>query len=159
LDFTFQRFSTYKLNETDNYYANITYNNINYFLDNKYRDVGYIKSLNVDIKTIALKIPFTVNYTFSNGNVRPYIGGGFLNMFILAQNKDFIYQSFYQENFGKSIPFYHFGLTGKVGTKKMFTYNHFLYLELAYEYSQNMNVNHFLQFRNNLFSITAGYSF
>ena len=156
LDFTLQKFANYNLTVTENNYSEIFYNNINYVLDNKYKSDG-IKSLGVDINTIALKIPLTLNYSFSKGTIRPYIGGGLLNIFILSQNKDFIYPPFYRE-FNKSIPTYHFGLTGKVGAKKVLNKNQSIYLELNYDYSQNLNINQFLQFKNNLFSITAGYS-
>jgi len=159
LDFTLQRFSNYKLRVYDNNNHNIEYNNIKYTLNNNAEFVMTNRhSLNVDIKTIVLKIPFTINYTFSKGKIKPYIGTGIDNMFILNQNDNLIYNSFYNR-FNKSIPTYQVGLVERAGSKYMLKDHQALYLELNYEITKNLDMNQFFRFTNNIFSLTFGYSF
>lgn len=158
VDFNFQRFSNYKLTETKGNVSEILYNNVLSVLGppTSYKTTG--TSLDVNIKTVGLKIPITVIKTFSKGSTRPYIAAGILNMIKLSQNKDFIYYDFYNE-LEKSIPVYHLGLTGRTGFKKMFKNNQAMYFELNYEYSQSMNVNEFYNFFTNSFSMNLGYIF
>jgi len=159
LDFTFQRYTNYELSQKmDRFPSRILYNNTAYILTNKNIYSTEVKYLDVNINAIALKIPFTINYIFSKSDIRPYIGAGFINMFVLSQNKDFIYRTFYDE-FNNSIPTYHFGLDAKVGCKYMLKNNQSIYAELNFERTESMNINELLQFKNNLSSFTVGYSF
>ncbi|HEY6913531.1 MAG TPA: hypothetical protein VI413_02555 [Paludibacter sp.] len=160
LDFTLQRLTNYKLRANDNYMSyRIKYNNVDYTLSNNREPYMTIRqSLDVNIKTIALKIPFSINYTFSKGKIRPYIGTGIENTFIVSQNNDFIYKHFYNE-FNRSIPVYQVGVVEKAGSKYMLKNNQFIYAELNYELNKSLNINQFLRFTNNLFSITFGYAF
>lgn len=159
LDFTFQRFTNYELSQIkDRSYSRILYNNTAYILTNNNIYSTEVKYLDVNINTIALKIPLTMNYIFSKSNIRPYIGAGFINMFILSQNKDFIYRLFYDE-FNNSIPTYHLGLVGKVGCKYMLQNKQSIYAELNFEHTESMNINELLQLKNNLSSFIVGYAF
>jgi hypothetical protein len=160
LDFTLQRFSNYKLMVNNNSNYNIEYNNVKYMLSSTNAQFSMTNkySLNVDIKTIALKIPFTINYTFSKGKIRPYIGTGIENMIILSQNNHLIYRQFYSE-YNNSIPTYQVGLVEKAGSKYMLKKQQLLYLEFNYELINNLNMNQFLRFTNNIFSLTFGYAF
>ncbi|HET7734130.1 MAG TPA: hypothetical protein VFK73_09860 [Paludibacter sp.] len=160
LDFTLQRLTNYKLRANEDYTSyRIKYNNVDYTLNNNKEPALTIRqSLDVNIKTIALKIPFSINYTFSKGKIRPYIGTGIENTFIVSQNKDFIYKHFYNE-FNRSIPVYQVGVVEKAGSKYMLKNNQFIYAELNYELNKSLNINQFLRFTNNLFSITLGYAF
>jgi len=152
--FILQKFSNYKLNAVNGYesYA-IKYNGENYTLS-PFNDP--IKNINV--KMVALKIPVTYNYIFLISKIRPYIGGGFTNMYILSQNNELEVSKFMEE-YGKSIPSFHIGIIGIVGSKYILNNNHFLFLEFTYELTQNMNVNEFLRLTNNNFSIVSGFAF
>jgi len=158
LDLTIQRFNNYKLKAIDNRYTYVSYNNVEYILSKSNSYSSSIKELAVNLNTTAIKIPITINYTYSKSNIRPYLGAGFVNMFILSQTKDFINPRF-QSKFNQSIPTYHLGLEGKFGCKYMFTNNQSIYLELSYEYTKTLNINQELRFTNNLSSVIVGYAF
>lgn len=110
----------------------------------------------MDIKTIALDIPITMNYTFSKGKVRPYIGAGIDNVLVLSQNNKV---EIYDDENRKSIPIYQFGFMGRAGGKYMFKNNKSLCFELSYQYVQNISVSQFHRFTNSLLSFTLGYAF
>jgi len=159
LDLTLQHYTNYTLRANDaniNHYIN--YNNVAYSLNNSSEvSVGNRNRLNVNINTIALKIPLTLNYTFSKGKFRPYAGGGIENIFILSQNENFVYKKFY-DVLNQSIPSYQIGLVGRAGSKYLLKNNHLLYAELNYEISKSLNINRFLRLTNNLLSIAVGYN-
>lgn len=139
-----QNFSTYRFH-TDVYRAN------NVFYDEK-------TITNIDMKTTSLKMPLSINYTFSQTKFRPYVGLGATNTFYISQNKD-LFVSDYNFYFGKAIPFYHLGILGSVGMKYRLNQNHSVFVELNYENSRNVNVNKMLQMENHYFSFQLGYMF
>ncbi len=111
----------------------------------------------VDFKAIALRFPVTYNYQFLMSKISAFAGVGFANMLILHQNKDLWIYKFHYE-FGQSIPIYHLGLLVKTGAKFNFSNDHFLFVEMSYEFTQNLNINEFLRLSDNCISITFGYS-
>lgn len=162
VDATLQRFTKYHLTEVGkSYYSHIIYNDIEYTLtNNQYLNSYYegIYDLEVNIKTTTLKIPFILKYTLLKGNIKPYVGIGYINSIVLSQNQGFIYQRFYSV-INKSIPLYHRGFLGRVGTSIGLQNGHSACLELNFEHTASMNINQQLRFYNNLFSLSLGYKF
>lgn len=156
LDVTLQQFSKYNLKDIYNF-TTLSYNGQYYTISNeKYNED--LQNLNVDLKVVVLKLPVVVNYTFSKGKIRPYLGIGISNNFVLSQNKDFVYLTFNNE-YKQSIPTYSLGILGRVGCKYALKNNHALYADLNIDYSQNLNINQFLKLTNNLYSLNIGYTF
>jgi hypothetical protein len=150
-----QRFSNYNLTEVG---ANeqLTYNGQIYIMSAV--DASYYQhSLDVNLKAVAIKLPLMYNHTFLSGMVRPYVGAGVLNMFIISQNKEFNLDRFTAE-FGKSIPAYHIGFIGSAGFKVVISNNHFFFFDLGYEYTQTTNVWPDLRFINSQFEAKLGFS-
>ncbi|MEI7526575.1 MAG: hypothetical protein WCJ95_19670 [Mariniphaga sp.] len=155
-DVAVQNYTKYHLTETGDYDL-ITYNGKEYILS-RFPVSGRQTSLDVNINTWAIKVPLMLNYTFLKGKARPYVNAGFLNMFLISQNKDFNVDRFTAE-YGKSIPTYHFGFTGAAGVKMVFKNKHYLFFDLSYEYSQSANVWPDLRFVCNQFGFKGGFSF
>ena len=155
VDLTVQKFSKYNFRERDKY-TTISYNGQYYTIfDNTYNED--LKSINIDLKAVELKLPLVVNYTFSKGKIRPYIGVGISNTIVLSQNKEFIYLTLVQK-YNQSIPTYSMGIVGRAGCKYALKNNHTIYTDLNIDYSQNFNTNEFLRLNNNLYSFTVGYN-
>ena len=155
VDLTVQKFSKYNFRERDKY-TTISYNGQYYTIfDNTYNED--LKSINIDLKAVELKLPVVVNYTFSKGKIRPYIGVGISNTIVLSQNKEFIYLTLVQK-YNQSIPTYSMGIVGRAGCKYALKNNHTIYTDLNIDYSQNFNTNEFLRLNNNLYSFTVGYT-
>lgn len=140
----FQYYSTYKFHIDVYQYS--------------YSDFTGNQILNLNLNATAFKIPLTVNYMLTQSKVRPYIGGGITNMFFLSQNKD-IYIKDFTDYFGKTIPFYHFGIIGTAGLKYQLKNRHSLFVEFNYEKISNLNVNEVLRMHNQSLSLQAGYMF
>ena len=159
LGLTYQNYTNYTLSEKDvDDGSNVTYNNQKYYLtSNKYIYSG-IKNLDVNLKMDVLKIPVYINYNFSKGQIKPYIGAGISSMYVFSQNKDFVYNRFYSE-YNKSIPTFHVGAIGTAGCKFIFKNNQGIYLELTYEHTQVPKVDQFLRFATNTFTLNCGYFF
>lgn len=155
VDFEMQRFSDYRLTatgETDQ----VHYEGSDYWLS-VYPNILYKKSLDVNIKTWMLKVPLRVGYTFLSGSVRPYLSAGVMNMFTVSQNEDFQLLRFTEE-YGKSVPFYHFGMTVTAGTRIRVGHDLDIFLEGGYDYTQNYNVTPERRLSNSLFTLRAGVS-
>jgi outer membrane protein W len=160
VDLAIKSFSNYTLHALEDKYTFINYNNIDYNLTTY---VGYwravsVTSLRINIKTIGLCIPVSAVYRFSRGKNSPYVGLGVQNMFIIAQNKDFTYQRFYDE-FNRSIPLYNTGLIIKAGNNFRLKNRQSIFTEFNFEYNQNLNINRGLKLINNMYSLVAGYNF
>jgi len=156
VDLNVQKFSNYNFKEKNKFmYTNVIYNDNYYTIYNT--SMESLKNLNIDLKTVVLKLPVVVNYTFSKGKIRPSIGFGILNSIVLTQNKNFNYPTFYNE-FNKSIPTFSMGIVGRVGCKYVLKNKHSLYSDLNINYSQNLNQNQFLRLTNNLYSFSIGYT-
>jgi hypothetical protein len=155
-DFTLQWFSNYHLYKVREFSSQITYNDVEYDLVPEGSIYG-VTSVDVNIETLSLKIPFCVNYHFSKARLRPKVGIGFINMLVISQNTDFVYHDFYYE-FNRSIPVYHFGFRGKIGLDYQLKNEHSIYFDLNYDYTQSANINAILRFRNNLFAFNLGYT-
>jgi len=156
LDVTLQQFSKYKLKDIYNF-TTLTYNGQYYTIFNKKYNED-LQNINVDLKTVVLKLPVVVNYTFSKGKIRPYLGIGVSNNFVLSRNKDFVYLTFYNQ-YKQSIPTYSLGFLSRAGCKYTLKNNHTLYADLNIDYSQSLNTNQFLKLTNNLYSLNIGYTF
>jgi len=155
IDLTVQKFSKYNFKERDKY-TTLTYNGQYYTIyDDTYNED--LKSINIDLKAVELKLPIVVNYNFSKGKIRPYVGLGISNTIVVSQNKEFIFLTLYQK-YKQSIPTYSMGLAGRVGCKYALKNNHTIYSDLNIDYSQNFNTNQFLRLTNNLYSFTIGYT-
>jgi len=156
MDFTLQQFSKYNLKDIYNF-TTLTYNGQYYTIFNdKYNED--VQNINVDLKAVVFRLPVVVNYTFSKGKIRPYMGIGVSNNFVLSQNKDFVYLAFYNQ-YKQSIPTYSLGFLGRAGCKYALKNNHTLYADLNIDYSQSLNTNQFLKLTNNLYSLNIGYTF
>ena len=159
VDLNYHRYANYQLSETEKSSGSfVLYDNQEYFLTNNQYNYSGTQNLDVNIKTNALKVPIVVNYNFSKDRIEPFIGMGLSTMCIISQNKDFIYQRLYSE-FNKSIPTFHLGLLGNIGSKFIFKNGQGVFLEVIYEYTQTMNVNQFLRFTDNTFTFSFGYIF
>jgi len=168
LDLALQRLTNYKLTEVTNHASLIIYNKVEYPIETIVYPYHTVRTnLNVNINTLVLKVPIIVNYTFSKGKIRPYIGLGIINEFALSQNKEFTYDwagnvdydlSTMNDNF-KSIPTYHLGLIGQVGCKYVLKNNHSIYLELNFERTKSWSDDSNLQLNNILISANVGYAF
>jgi len=137
----------------------VTYQGVRYCISNLPDEppgVNMVNRLTVDLKTSLIKIPITVNYTFSKGTVRPCIGIGLIHMFVLTQNKDFIDEEFH-DRFGRSIPIYHLGFTADFDVKFMLKNRHSLFLNTAFDYTSTTEVNELYRFTDEMFSLTFGY--
>lgn len=149
-EITFQKFSKYELRE-------INYNELVFYNDQRYI-LNEGDKLNVDLKMTVLKVPITVNYVFSHRKVRPYINIGLSNAFVLAQNKDFIFSTFYTY-FNKSVPIYSIlGFVGRAGCEFGFKNGHSIYFDIDLDYTQNSKCA-VLIFTNKMYSLTLGYAF
>jgi len=150
LGLTLHRFTNYKLTGDKNKASFVEYNNIGYRLENtNIEHWGSIRSLNVNINTLELNMPFIFNYTFSKGKIRPYIGVGALIGCALSSNKEFIYED---QNF-QWKDLFHLGLVGQVGCKYKLKSNHSIYIELNLDHTTNTYI------RNTILSTNVGYTF
>jgi opacity protein-like surface antigen len=162
IDFTLQFLNNYRLSENSSEYGyeSIKYNSQEYKIYHNVNEpniYNYKTALDVNIKTILLKIPITMNYSFAKTKFKPFVGGGFLNVIAISQNKDLVLARYNVQN-QKTIPAYNFGLIGKAGAKYTLQNNHSIYLELNYEWSQNFNSDETLKFSNNSFAFMVGYT-
>ena len=159
LDFNFQKLTNYELKPVEDVTSKILYDDVTYYLTENIQ-YGHLctNELAVNMDALMVKIPFTLNYAFSLNHFRPYFGVSFINMFTLSQNKDLIIKDFY-EVYDRTIPLYHFGALGKVGSKFVIYNKQSIYLELSYEYISTMNVNKVLRMTNYGYSVAIGYSF
>lgn len=122
------------------------------------RDLKKINNAKVNLKLLELKIPILYNYTFTTGKIQPYAGIGILGKMVLSQNEEFKYIWFYT-TYGQSIPSFHLGIVGQFGVKYKISNKRYYFTELRYEYTRNWNTNEMLQLRDNLISLSIGYSF
>lgn len=84
VDFTVQKFSKYNFIEK-NKFTTLSYNGAYYTIyDETYPNEQ--KNIDIDLNAVVLKFPIVVNYTFSKGRIRPYLGLGVSNTVVLSQN-------------------------------------------------------------------------
>jgi len=153
-----------KINDNNTQNELITYHDIRYYV-NKNKDLTVINDYNlvtkfeIDLKTLSLRIPMTFGYMFNtNKNFKPYLGAGLNSMIVLNQNKEFIYNSFFDE-YGKSVPSTLFGYKIESGCK-IRIFNTDILLQLAYNHFLNLNnINEFLRLNIDEFSLKIGYIF
>jgi outer membrane protein W len=107
---------------------------------------------------VALKVPITINYTFSQGNVRPYLSFGISNTFVLSQNKDFIFYDVYNK-YNKSIRTYLGGFVGRAGSEFVIKNNHSIFIDIDVDYCQTLSGSTVFILRNMMYSLTAGFKF
>lgn len=150
----------YKLTALNNYDNIVTYHNVKYNLTtapyNSYSTV--IKSLRVNLETMTVSIPLIVNYTLSNGRLKPSLGAGFTNIFVVSQNKDFIYQRF-QNEFNHTIPVYQYGFIGRAGLTYDLKNKKSLSAEVIGEYTQTGDIYRILNLMNTTFAVNLGFGF
>lgn len=127
-----------------------------YYYDKYYR---VDKMDNVHVNKLALQIPVTYNYLFSLGKIRPFIGLGMTNVFLLSQNKNLDIQYFLPYNKDYSLPIWNIGIEGNLGTNFILKNKHAISLELNYEFTGNLISNPVLGLRNNTLTFMAGYTF
>ncbi|MDR3705386.1 MAG: hypothetical protein P4L28_05725 [Paludibacteraceae bacterium] len=172
VDANLQYFSNYNLkggnSYSEIYYGgpDIQYNNTNYHLSDYYvSDGGTVNKLKADasalkvnLKTWALVIPVTVNYTFSKKKLKPYIGAGLSNMFILSSNDKFVY-TVSEYYYGRSLPLYSIGFNGRAGCKYPLKDDKAIYLEFNFQYMESMLDRPQFNLYTKLFSLDVGYTF
>jgi len=156
IDVAVQGFYRYNLKERGQY-DQIIYEGIDYRLIN-HTSPFYLTNLDVNLKTYLLQVPLKINYTFLKGTWRPFINAGLMNYFLISQNTALEVTRFTKE-FNQSIPFYHIGFTGSLGTRMMLPGDHFIFIETGYTFTQTTNVWPDLRFISSLFDFKAGFSF
>lgn len=114
--------------------------------------------IDVNLKIVALNLPFRVNYSFKHKKSRTYLGAGIINMFVLSQNKDFILTSFH-DYYGRSVPTYHVGAVLGIGHRFILPNTGMLSVEGGYQYTSNLDINQIMRLQTHVISITAGYRF
>lgn len=131
------------------------YSNYTMYNENNANTIYYAMKSNLN--TVAVRIPMIYKYSFSLERIRPYVGAGFTNAFVISSNKDFsIYDSWM--NITKPFPFYQAGVIGVVGTKLMLNNKHAINLELNYEYNQDLkSVDHLYALKSSNISFIFGY--
>jgi hypothetical protein len=160
-EFALHRFTSYRLKQNSKSdIAVVYYKDVYYLLDRNALGNSELtkESLVVDMNSVSLNIPITMNYTFSKGKVRPYLGAGVDNILSLSQN-DKVGIHLTDDGIGKSIPVYQFGLIGRAGGKYMLKNDKSLCFELSFEYGRSLNADPFIVFTNRLLSFTLGYGF
>jgi len=157
-DLSFQNYSTesFAIIKGETIWFTLDGVDYQYVNDDFYDD--WKDELQADLNMTVMKLPISVLYSFGNGKVRPYLGVGFMNQFVISQNKDFSYKRFVDE-FDKTVPTYHFGFVGNLGTKFYFNNNRALLLELNYESTANSNINKSLKLRNKVYGVKLGFQF
>jgi len=156
IDLAVQGFYTYNLTETGEY-DQIVYEDIEYRLI-RHASPLYLTNLDVNLKTYLLQVPIKINYTFLKGRWRPFLNAGIMNYFLLSQNSELEVIRFTEE-FNRSIPFYHIGFTGSMGTRVMLPGDRFIFVEAGYTFTQTTSTWPDLRFINSLFDFKAGISF
>lgn len=118
---------------------------------------NFIRKENIDVKAMMLRIPITYNYTISLSKIRPYVGAGFTNTFVLKQNKSF------SGNFlipkGQTFNFYQLGGIGLAGIKFMLKNKKTMNVELNCEYDKDLSVDSKISLVNKSLSLIVGYTF
>jgi hypothetical protein len=116
------------------------------------------KVKDVDLKAPAFRIPVSVNYTFTQSGLQPYVGIGFSNLFVFSQNKEFYLNNVY-DYYGYSIPIYNFGIEVYAGLKLKINNNHSLFFDINFEKYRNFNPNLFCRIENQFISSQFGIEF
>ncbi|MEZ5195999.1 MAG: hypothetical protein R2764_06255 [Bacteroidales bacterium] len=163
LNLILQHFSNITLTRKNPFYDFVMYNGEKYYINQDRTDtigdiVRYVKELDVDLKMWAIRLPITMQYSFSTGKFRPFVEIGFANMIVLSQNPDFIYEPFFTE-YGKTIPSFSLGFSGGLGCSHNFRADRKLWISASYEYLFNVNnLNEMLRFKMRSFPLTIGFS-
>ena len=143
-------------------YNSYTFTTINSGNTVNYNETQYLlargESLDIDLKSYSLKMPFSISYDLLQRRIKPYLGVGLINLFFIKQNEQFEH-AFFVSEFDRSIPFYHIGFQGKVGVKYPLKNGHRIFMEMNYEISENLNINQILRLTNRSLSLVAGYYF
>ncbi len=161
-DFALLYYSSFHLKAHKSYDSYITYQGTPYDLrlnapaSSSYGFV-FCNTLDVKTKTMALNIPLSLDYTFSKGGTRPYAGIGLVNMLVITQNKDFVFQRFY-DIYKKTFPVYNYGVQARGGISFVQKNNNEISLELDLEWTHNIETG--LTTANNIFVKSGiGYGF
>ncbi len=155
-----QYLSNYTLYTTSNRgTSKIYYNGELYVLDNSaWNNVISDESVDINLKTSFLKIPLSLNYYLSKGNVKPYIGAGGLALLAITQNSSLQYESFVDE-YGKSIPPFQLGYIINMGLQVQINENHSLFTDITFEQNQSVNKEETLRFHAMGLMLKLGYIF
>jgi len=158
LDLSFQNYSTesFAIKKGETIWFTLDGVDYQYVNDDFYDD--WKDELQADLNMTVMKLPISVLCSFGNGKVRPFLGVGWMNQFVISQNKDFLYKRFVDE-FDKTVPTYHFGFVGNLGTKFYFNNNRALLFELNYESTANSNINESLKLVNKVYGVKLGFQF
>lgn len=137
-------------------YSTFNFHN-NYYLEN---GVMYYKLFNenVNLNTIDLRVPVSLNYRLSLNRLSPYFGAGVSNHIFITKNRGFFVNN-YSQNLGTAFQTYYVGLLANVGVKYRLSKGNELQFELYYDYFQNPNVNKMLRMKNHTTALTFSYSF
>lgn len=153
------QYTDYQLSEKENSSGSyIELDGETYLLTHNENTADRVQTLDVNIKTTAIRVPIMINYTFSRNKFMPYVGAGLTAMYVVNQNTDFQYRRTFSE-FNKSIPAFHIGFNGSIGTKYLFKNKKGFYLEGRYEYTSTLNINQILRVRWESFSGVLGFTF
>ena len=142
----------------------IDYNDEHYCINNEGSEFFngyyyYVPSLKTDIDLVTLKIPITVNASFTSGKIRPYFGVGFINMFILSTNEDFIYLD-YDGRSAANFPAYMLGFCLQGGIMVQSGLRNKLIINLTYENLLNLSgLNDFEKLFMSNIALKCGFGF
>jgi len=105
------------------------------------------RNLKVNLNALTLQLPITVNYTFSKGNVRPYIAIGLSNIIVLSQTNQISYFGYVEnsDSYTKTLPAYYLMPVIRIGCEFMQKKMQSIDLEVNYQH--------------NLLYINFGYNF
>jgi len=114
---------------------------------------------NSSINTLAIKVPIIFTYTLTNTKLKPFIGGGVINILTFSDNRDFTVRV---NNYYKADKFslYQLGLSALSGIKYSINPHHDLVLDINYEYTVGTQTEDGTNaLKNNNFSVLMGYTF
>lgn len=114
--------------------------------------------IEVDLNLTRLSVPLMITYDFTRGSVKPYIGIGLLNEFVIHQNKEFDV-AVMSRVYDKSIPTHSIGELIQLGCKFRLTETSELLIDANFSRSSSINVNDLLLTHHYTSFMGVGYNF
>jgi hypothetical protein len=154
--------SRYKIRPYKKYSWNtdVSYNGADYIIN--WNPAAYINSINllpVDLKIASLKLPVMFDRKFDFTNFALLAGLGITNKIVISSNKNFSIKDF-EDQYGRTIPPYMAGGTGKAGLTIKTSNNHAFCVNLMYEYLVDPKAtNRSLRLTEESFTFQVGYIF
>lgn len=154
--------SRYKIEPFQNYIWNthVGYNGVDYIINRYPAPYNHsIDILPVDLKIASLKLPVMFDRKFDFKNLALLAGFGITNKIVISSNRNFSIKDF-EDQYGRTIPLYMVGGTGKAGLTINTGNNHAMCFNLLYEYLIDPKaINKSLRLREESFTFQFGYIF